>query len=443
MRPPSVDALARSLRSLEIPHTVAVELARAAIAMGDAGSVQVLAEQWRRSRLTNVVNGTGVLLHTNLGRAPRPVRPDRPVGPGKDPWRQSVPVRYCNLEFDLTTGARGSRQDHVAPLLATLTGAESALVVNNGAAAVLLVLTTLAQHRAVLVSRGELVEIGGGFRLPEVFEACGARMVEVGTTNRTYRSDYAEALGEDTAVILQVHRSNFSITGFTASVGIEELASLGVPVVVDIGSGLLDATTPWLTAPPPAWLAGEPAARQAIEAGAALVTFSGDKLLGGPQAGIIVGEQSLVAKCGRHPLARALRPGAHVLEALEETLFAYLERSVSRIPFWRMASVPVEELRARARAICAKAGTGQPVDLSAVAGGGSAPGQPIESAGVAVDGAHWRLLIDHEPPVVSRTEGGRTIIDLRGVDPSDDDVVASALRRTRPSEADGGSASCG
>ncbi len=338
-------------------------------------------------------------------------------------------MRYSNLEFDLASGVRGSRQDHVGPLLATLVGAESGIVVNNGAAAVLLVLTTLAQGRAVLVSRGELVEIGGGFRLPDIFEACGARMVEVGTTNRTYRSDFARALSEDPAVILQVHRSNFSMTGFTASVGIGELASLGVPVVADLGSGLLDATTPWLEQRPPAWLAGEPAARQALESGAALVTFSGDKLLGGPQAGLIAGQRELVDECGRHPLARALRPGSLVLEELEETLLDYLERSARRVPFWEMATAPVEGLRSRAKAICEKAATGQPVELAAVAGGGSAPGEPIASAGVALDGDHWRSLIDHEPPVVTRREGARTIIDLRTVDPADDDVVAAALQR--------------
>lgn len=423
MRPPSVDALARSLRDVEIPHLVAVDLARTAIATGDAESVRALAGRWRRSRLTGVVNGTGVLLHTNLGRAPAPA-------PSRHPAERPAPVRFSNLEFDLTIGGRGSRQDHVAPLIASLVGAESALVVNNGAAAVLLVLTTLAQGRAVLISRGELVEIGGGFRLPEIFAACGARMVEVGTTNRTYRSDYVQALSEDPAVILQVHRSNFSMTGFTASAAIDEIASLGIPVVADIGSGLLDRTTPWLEQRPPTWLAGEPAARQMLEGGAAIVTFSGDKLLGGPQAGIIVGQRRLVAECGQHPLARALRPGTLVLEALETTLLAYLERSPLRIPFWRMATAPVEELRARAQSICAKAATGRPVDLTAVAGGGSAPGQSIASAGVALDGDHWRSLIDHEPPLVARREGASTIIDLRTVDPLDDDVVTAAVSST-------------
>ena len=179
---------------------------------------------------------------------------------------------------------------------------------------------------------------------------------------------------------------------------------------------------------PPAWLAGEPAARQALEGGAALVTFSGDKLLGGPQAGLIAGQADLVGECGRHPLARALRPGALVLEDMEETLVAYLARSCLLIPFWQMAMAPVEGLRARAGTICQKAATGRPVELTAVAGGGSAPGQSIESAGVALDGDHWRSLIDHEPPVLSRREGASTIIDLRTVDPADDDVVAVALR---------------
>jgi L-seryl-tRNA(Ser) seleniumtransferase len=420
MRPPSVDALARSVRDLGLPHAVAVDLARAAIAAGDPGSVPALACTWRGQRLQPVINATGVLLHTNLGRAPSAL-------PEAIPGNATRPSRYSNLEFDLAAGARGSRQAHVGPLIEALTGAEAGLVVNNCAAAVLLVLTALANGRAVLVSRGELVEIGGGFRLPEIFEACGARLVEVGTTNRTYRADYEQAMSADPAAIVQVHRSNFAMTGFTASVPMAELASIGPPVVADIGSGLLDAHTPWLRGRPPGWLSGEPGARQTLEDGAAIVTFSGDKLLGGPQSGIIAGRAALVEQCAAHPLARALRPGALVLEALERVLLAYIERSPERIPFWAMAVTPLEELRRRARNLTKRALTGTPVDLTAVAGGGSAPGGGVPSAGVALDGDHWRRLLDHDPPILARREGGRTLLDLRTVDRADDPTVATAL----------------
>ncbi|MDP9388982.1 MAG: L-seryl-tRNA(Sec) selenium transferase, partial [Actinomycetota bacterium] len=294
MRPPSVDALARDIADVGLPHPLLVDAAREAVAAGDPASARARAEAVSRSLLRPVVNATGVLLHTNLGRAP---------------VAASVEARYSNLEFDLDSGRRGSRRNHAAALLARAAGADRALVVNNCAAAVLLVLATLARDRAVVVSRGELVEIGGGFRVPEVMEQSGARLVEVGTTNRTRRQDYADAVAAaDPALLLKVHQSNYRIVGFTESVGVASLASLGVPVVADIGSGLLDAATPWLASGPPRWLADEPAVRQTLAQGAALVTFSGDKLLGGPQAGVIAGRADLVDRCARHPLARALRP---------------------------------------------------------------------------------------------------------------------------------------
>ncbi len=273
-----------------------------------------------------------MLLHTNLGRAP--VAHEQSAG-------------YTNLELDLATGERGSRSDHAGALLALACGAEAALVVNNCAAAVLLALAALASGRGVVVSRGELVEIGGGFRIPEVMSQSGARLVEVGTTNRTRVADVTRALRtDDVALVLKVHRSNYRIVGFTEEVGVAELAEVasatGVPVVVDLGSGLLDEACPWLPAGPPAWLAGEPGARQALGAGAGLVTFSGDKLLGGPQAGIVAGRAELVERCRRHPLARALRPGGLVLDALQSTALAYLRRDGAAIPFWRMATERVD-----------------------------------------------------------------------------------------------------
>jgi L-seryl-tRNA(Ser) seleniumtransferase len=308
-------------------------------------------------------------------------------------------------------------------LLARAAGAEAALIVNNGAAAVLLVLAALARGRAVAVSRGELVEIGGGFRIPEVMAQSGARLVEVGTTNRTRLRDYQAAVSDSVALVLKVHQSNYRIVGFTESAGVRELAALGPPVVVDIGSGLLDADTPWLRGGPPSWLADEPAARQTLADGASLVTFSGDKLLGGPQAGVVAGRQDLVAACAAHPLSRALRPGGLVLGALQQTALAYLRRDGDAIPFWRMAAVPVDALRARAAAL----GVGRVVETISVAGGGSVPGQQVPSAGVAIDGDHADQLRAHEPPIVARVHEGATVCDLRTVDPADDAVLAKAL----------------
>ncbi|MFP5318726.1 MAG: L-seryl-tRNA(Sec) selenium transferase [Acidimicrobiia bacterium] len=417
-RPPSVDALARSLADIDLPHPLLVDAARRAIAAGDPSSARALAERVAATLLCPVVNATGVLLHTNLGRAPLA---------GRGPLGDAGALRYSNLEFDLTTGKRGSRRGHAGSLLARAAGAEAAVVVNNGAAAVLLVLAALARDRAVVVSRGELVEIGGGFRVPDVMAQSGARLVEVGTTNRTRLRDYEAALGEnhDVSLILKVHQSNYRIVGFTEAAEVGALARLGPPVVADIGSGLLDADTPWLpgSGGPPAWLAGEPAARQTLAAGAALVTFSGDKLLGGPQAGIVAGRPDLVERCARHPLMRAFRPGGLVLGALQETAMAYLRRDGLAIPFWRMAAEPVESLRARAAAM----GVGRVVDTVAVAGGGSVPGQEMPSAGVAVEGDHAERLRSCDPPIVARVHEGSTVCDLRTVDPADDPLVAKAL----------------
>jgi L-seryl-tRNA(Ser) seleniumtransferase len=411
-----VDALARELADVGLPHPLLVDAARAAIAAGDPASARARAEAVAAALLRPVVNATGVILHTNLGRAPLPAMPSVVSGDAR---------RYSNLEFDLAGGRRASRSDHAASLLARAVGAEAALVVNNGASALLLILAALARGRAVVVSRGELVEIGGGFRVPEVMAQSGAELVEVGTTNRTRLADYRAALhsGADVALLLKVHQSNYRMVGFTEEVGVDALAALGPPVVADIGSGLLDATTPWLAGGPPAWLAGEPAAAQTLAAGAGLVSFSGDKLLGGPQAGILAGRRDLVALCARHPLNRALRPGGLVLAALQETALAYLRRDGDAIPFWRMAAAPVESLRVRAEAL----GVGKVVDTVAVAGGGSVPGQDVPSAGVSVDGDHAAQLRAHDPPVVARVHEGRTVCDLRTVDPADDRVVADAL----------------
>jgi len=426
-----VDRLARSLANVGLPHPLLVDAARTAVAdavaAGDPASAPdraaALAEATVRALLTDVVNGTGVLLHTNLGRAPW-----APPAPGP-----TGAHRYATLEFDLDTGARGSRQDRAPALLARACGAEAAMVVNNCASAVLLTLAALADGRGVAVSRGELVEIGGGFRIPEVMAQSGARLVEVGTTNRTRASDFAAVVGRgaDVALCLSVHRSNYRIEGFTESPTTAELAALGVPLVADIGSGLLDAACPWLDDGPPRWLDGEPAARQVLDAGAGLVTFSGDKLLGGPQAGVIAGRADLVAACAAHPLARALRPGSLVLHALQDLALAYLSRDGSAIPFWRMATIPVDDLRARARRIAPALAT----DTVAVPGGGTLPGVEIPSAGLVMAGDRVAELRAGSPPIIARVADDATVVDLRTVDPDDDEVVAAALDALDPAPA--------
>jgi L-seryl-tRNA(Ser) seleniumtransferase len=412
VRPPSVDALARSLAEVGLPHPLLVDAAREAIAAGAPDSARARAESVAAALLRPVINATGVLLHTNLGRAPLA---RHQAGP--------EPIRYSNLELDLAGGRRGSRNRHAAGLLARAAGAEAALVVNNGAAAVLLALAALARDQAVLVSRGELVEIGGGFRVPEVMAQSGARLVEVGTTNRTRVADYRRAVTMDTALVLKVHQSNYRIVGFTEAATVADLVGLGPPVMVDLGSGLLDAATPWLAGGPPAWLGDEPAVRQTLAAGAALVSFSGDKLLGGPQAGIIAGRRELVDRCGAHPLARAVRPGGLILGALQETAMAYLRRDGAAIPFWSMATITVESLRTRAAAL----GVGSVVDCASVPGAGTLPGLEIPSAGVRVGGDHTAALRCWDPPIIARVHEGATILDLRSVDPADDPEVAKAV----------------
>jgi L-seryl-tRNA(Ser) seleniumtransferase len=336
---------------------------------------------------------------------------------------------YTNLEYRLDSGARGSRQDHAAALLALACGAEAGIVVNNNAAAVLLVLATLARGRDVLVSRGELVEIGGGFRVPEILAETGARLVEVGTTNRTRRADYERGLTDATAIVLKVHASNYRMVGFTEAASVAELATLGRPVVVDAGSGLLDAKTPWL-ASTPGWLADEPGVRQCLDAGAALVTFSGDKLLGGPQAGVVVGAAETIGRLARHPLARALRPDKVTLAGLEAVALAYLAGDGGAIPLWRMATASLDELRARAAAIAGTVPGAAVVATEAAAGGGSVPGRTIPSAGVAVavpdvDDALRRLRAER---VVALGRDDMVVCDLRSVDTGDDGRLAAALR---------------
>ncbi len=363
--------------------------------------------------LMPVINATGVLLHTNLGRAPLAHHQDD---------------GYLNLELDLATGKRGSRQAAVGEQVAAAVGAEAALIVNNCAAAVMLALAALAGDVGVAVSRSELVEIGGGFRVPDVMAQSGARLVEVGTTNRTRLADFQRAIdNDDVGLALHVHQSNYKIVGFTESVSIAEMATLGVPVLADIGSGLLDAACPWLDGPPPAWLADEPAVRQTLDAGADLVMFSGDKLMGGPQAGIIVGDAELVARCAKHPLARALRPGGLVLNSLQTTIGHYLRRDGDSIPFWRAATTSLPYLKRRAEAMAEAIPGAKAIDTEAVPGGGTLPTVSFPSAGIRVQGDHLDTLRNNDQPIVGRVEDGSTVLDLRTVDPDDDATIIATL----------------
>ncbi len=428
-RPPSVDALARELSLRHsLPHALLVDIARRAIA-DTATTVKIsavsvnefadqLATEFSQSLLRDVINATGVLLHTNLGRAPMAVQTSN---------------RASNLELNMSTGERGSRQSTVGKLLALLCGAESAIVVNNNAAAVLLVVAALANSRDVAVSRGESVEIGGNFRIPEVTEQSGARLVDVGTTNRTRLRDYKKAVdkrGNDIALVLKVHPSNYRVSGFVEDTPVAELATLSVPVAVDIGSGLIDNTCPWLESRAPSWLSNEPAARQTINDGAALVMFSGDKLFGGPQCGVIAGRADLIEACAQHPLARALRPGSTTMFAMQSLAISYLGRTATNdIAFWKMATIAITELQSRAEKIIAAAKTGEICMLDSIPGAGSAPGATIASIGIVVNGDYLSNLRMYDTPIIARVKDNKTFLDLRTIQPDDDAIVVQALQR--------------
>jgi L-seryl-tRNA(Ser) seleniumtransferase len=419
---PSVDRLATSVARAELVQRRAELLAGAA---DDADLVERAHERLRPS-LRRVLNATGVVVHTNLGRAPLAASARAAVAAAAE--------GYSNLELDLATGERGSRHAHVEALLREVTGAQSALAVNNCAAAVLLAAAALAgPGREVVVSRGQLIEIGGGFRIPEVVVQAGARLVEVGTTNRTRRADYAAALAANAgapALILRVHQSNFRTVGFTEEAGIEELTTLGAPVVDDLGSGVLATGLDHL-------LADEPPARASVAAGAALVCFSGDKLLGGPQAGILVGTAEAVAACRRHPLARALRIGRLPMAALAATLALYRdpERARREIPVLAMLTASDATLAARADTLADAAGVhGERVTAAGRAGGGALPLLELPGPAVAVSApdpdALAARLRAHDPPVLARIADGRVVLDPRTLADDEVDTVAAALRAT-------------
>jgi L-seryl-tRNA(Ser) seleniumtransferase len=395
---------------------------------------RLLAELRRleRPRLAPIVNATGVIVHTNLGRAPVSAATASAMAAAA-----SAPV---TLELDPESGQRGGRMGEIASLLRLLTGAESAIVVNNNAAAILLALSTLASGREVILSRGEAVEIGGGFRIPDVLRQSGATLVEVGTTNRTYASDYEAALTERTAALLKVHPSNFRLSGFVHSAAIAELAPIarrwGVPLVEDLGSGALLETAPFGLAP-------EPTIAESLRAGASIVTASGDKLLGGPQAGIICGDASLIANIERHPLARAVRADKTCLAGLAQTLRHYVSgEATTEIPVWRMISAAIDGLAARAArmrtALAARGVEVETVESLATVGGGSLPGETLPSVAIAVgapspsgigNGADRvaRKLRLGEPAVFGRIEDQRLLLDLRSVLPEDDERLSEAV----------------
>jgi len=449
-----VRALSREYSGDTVVALVRQELAaaREAVARGAAAPpIETLADAvGRRAQsaltpsLRPVINATGVIIHTNLGRAPLS---DEAIAA-----MDAVARGYSNLEFELDEGERGSRHGHLEEQIRRLTGAEAGFAVNNNASAVLLTLSALATHREVIISRGQLVEIGGGFRIPDVMAESGAFLMETGTTNRTYLRDYASAITDDTAALMRVHASNFKVSGFTASVSIEELSQLAhereLLLIDDIGSGCLLDTTRYGLAP-------EPTPQESIAAGADVVLFSGDKLLGGPQAGVIAGRQEIVDRLRRHPLSRALRLDKASIAGLAATFDHYLrDEALEKIPVWRMIATPLDDIARRARKWARAIGDGASVvDGRSMIGGGSLPEESLPTKLLCIDcnagqgrrgdrrggdtpplaprlsaDALARKLRAHDPPVVTRIEHDMVLLDPRTVQGHEDRVVVEALR---------------
>lgn len=439
-RLPAVHELAAAMPEDALPGPVRTQLARSVLSVAreavQAGAecpewdellaaLEREAARWRLKRLAPVINATGVIIHTNLGRAPLGVAAVAAVS--------EVAGGYSNLEFDLESGRRGRRESHCVELLRSLTGAEDALVVNNNAAAVLLALAALAAGREVVVSRGEMIEIGGSFRIPEVIVQSGCRLREVGATNRTRIDDYRRAVGEETAAILKAHPSNYRIVGFTEAPSREELARLarerGVYFIEDLGSGVLIDTTRY-------GLAREPAIADVSAAGADIVTCSGDKLLGGPQAGIILGRKEAVAACRSHPLARAVRADKLAIAALQATLECYLEGGEEALPIWRMIALPYSKLEARVEALIGSL-SGLPARIrmergESTVGGGSLPGETLPTALCVVEPETMSVselaARMRRRRIVGRVASDAYHLDLRTVDEKDDPLIAEALR---------------
>ncbi len=438
-RIPSVDQLVNELEPEggELPRALVVQVVRSTLddirrrarrsssspsteEVRDLVRAQLAAALLRELR--PVINATGVLLHTNLGRAPLSDRALQSV--------LEVARGYSSLELDLQSGRRGGRQSHVEPLIASATGAEQALVVNNCAAAVLLACAVLAPGREVVISRGELIEIGGEFRIPDVIEASGARLREVGTTNRTHPSDYEKAITDQTGLVMKVHPSNYRVVGFTATASLEQIAAVArrkrVPLLFDAGSGLLGSP-----------VGDEPVVADALRQGADLVCFSGDTLLGGPQAGVIAGSGRLVQRMRRHPLVRALRPDKMTIAALQATIRAHLSGRRDELPLWRMIGLSASELRTRTDALAVRAQEAgfkaAPVQGESLVGAGSLPGHGLPTVVVrlSLKGVNAATLAarlrSHEPPVIVRVEGGSVVVDLRTVADHEVATLARAL----------------
>ncbi|MCA1839564.1 MAG: L-seryl-tRNA(Sec) selenium transferase [Actinobacteria bacterium] len=440
-RLPQIDKLAGMLET-EAPHALKVQAARAAVTEASRsisqGAQAPTIEELQASAadaltrlmaggLTTVINATGVLLHTNLGRALLPGSSSQAIA--------SAATTYSDLEFDLSSMSRGSRYDAATERLTSLLGAESALVVNNNAAAVLLCLDALGRDKEVVVSRGEMVEIGGGFRIPEIMALSGALLKEVGTTNRTNLKDYEQAIGDRTSAMLKVHPSNYRVVGFTSSVDAGQLGALaeskGLGFIYDIGSGLV---TRRVGGQDLKWLDDEPTISEGLEAGAGLVTFSGDKLFGGPQCGIIVGRTALIDILKSSPLLRALRVDKLTIAALGSVLDFYLDGKQHLLPFWKMAIASVDEIRSRAISVCEGMPAGLDiVDGHSTTGGGSAPGTQISSVLIEVspsligtEGLR-AALGKGDPPIISRIVNDKVVIDLRTVLVEQDQLLRKAL----------------
>jgi L-seryl-tRNA(Ser) seleniumtransferase len=428
------------VRSIQALHEVvagiarqALEAARRTVSEGklapDEGqiieNVLSLAEAVLRPSLRPVINATGVIIHTNLGRAP--------LSEETIDAMATASRGYSNLEFDLEAGERGSRYAHMEAALVRLTGAEAAMAVNNNASALLLTLSALCRDREVIISRGQAVEIGGGFRIPDVMRQSGARLVEVGTTNRTYLRDYEGAITEETRAIMRVHASNFRIIGFTESPGIESIARRahehGLLLLDDLGSGCL-------INPRPFGLAHEPTVQESVKAGADLTLFSGDKLLGGPQAGVIIGRRSVIDDLRRHPLARAVRMDKATIAGLNATLLHYLRgEALEKVPVWRMIAMPLKEIERRAARWARTAGSSAKlVDGRSMVGGGSLPEEslPTKLLAIAADGVRLaeiaRRLRTGDPAVVGRIENDCLLLDPRTVRPDEDAALLKALK---------------
>ena len=418
------DALVRISRAVLDEYRAEIDRAGEPPGLPPAEAVAERARALEPS-LRRVINATGVVIHTNLGRAPLSAATIEAMAAASE--------GYSNLEFDLDSGERGSRFSHLSELLSRVTGAEAGVAVNNNAAALLLALSALCTGREVVISRGQLVEIGGGFRIPDVMRQSGARLVEVGTTNRTYLRDYAEAITEDTAALLRVHASNFRVVGFTEAAPLEGLTSLarerGLLLIDDLGSGALLDTRPY-------GLAAEPTVQDSVAAGADVTLFSGDKLLGGPQAGIAVGSADAVAAMQRHPLARAMRLDKAAIAGLAATLEHYARgEAVEEVPVWRMIAAPIDRVRRRARRWARACGQlGEVVPGRSMVGGGSLPGEGVETALCAIAeppggaDAFTTALRAQDPPIVARIERDRVLLDPRTVEPTDDRLVEEALR---------------